>query len=203
MWVGNFNGRPTADLSGAGAAAPIVADLAAVLFAGSPPAPFSKPAGVSEAEVCAFSGLKPGPGCVHRRQELFMAGTEPQAVCSYHHPREPWHRMPTNFAGWLHQRFENGGEGRFRLADFDQDLRKTFQGPVAAGPKARGATPAAGARRCCRAPHYLGRQRPPAGTDGLALRVSISCPLKRRPVSVAAPLRGGPGDRESPVPGPC
>ena len=38
VWVGNFNGRPTANLSGAGAAAPIVADLAAVLFAGSPPA---------------------------------------------------------------------------------------------------------------------------------------------------------------------
>ncbi len=137
VWVGNFDGRPTANLSGATAAAPIVADLAAVLFAGSPPAPFLKPAGVIEAEVCAFSGLKPGPGCVHRRREFFISGTEPQAVCTYHHPKEPWHRMPTNFAGWLHQRYEKGGEGRFRLANFDQDLQKTFQGPVAAGPNPR------------------------------------------------------------------
>jgi penicillin-binding protein 1C len=177
VWVGNFNGRPTADLSGAGAAAPIVADLAEALFAGSIPAPFRKPAGVVTAEVCAFSGLKPGPGCLHHRQELFMAGTEPQAVCSYHHPREPWHRMPTNYADWLHQRFRKGGEGRFRLADFDQDLRKTFRGPVAADPKA-GVSP-----RTRRGALLLGRPPAlpvggqPSPRNGLALRVSISYPL--------------------------
>ena len=162
VWVGNFNGRPTADLSGAGAAAPIVADLAEALFAGSSPPGFRKPAGVVTAEVCAFSGAKPGPGCAHRRQELFMAGTEPQAVCSYHQPQEPWHRMPANYAGWLHERFSKGGEGRFRLAEFDQDLRKTFQAPVPADPRA--APPPAGAH-------------PAARDGGLALRVSISYPL--------------------------
>jgi membrane carboxypeptidase/penicillin-binding protein PbpC len=176
VWLGNFNGRPTANLCGAAAAAPIVADLAAVLFAGKSPAPFIKPEGVTSAEVCAFSGMKPGPGCVHRRRELFMAGTEPRTLCSYHHPREPWHRMPTNFAGWLHQRFEKGGEGRFRLADFDQDLSKTFQGPWAAG---RRAGPPTGPRRTGWAglnPPGAGRY-PAARTHGLALRVSISYPL--------------------------
>ena len=34
VWVGNFNGRPTADLSGASAAAPIVADLAEACLPG-------------------------------------------------------------------------------------------------------------------------------------------------------------------------
>jgi len=177
VWVGNFNGRPTANLCGATAAAPIVADLAAVLFAGKTPSPFIKPEGVTSAEVCAFSGMKPGPGCVHRRRELFLAGTEPQTLCSYHHPREPWHRMPTNFAGWLHQRFEKGGEGRFRLADFDQDLSKTFQGPWAAG---RRGGPPPGPRRA----GLVGLNPPPgsgsypsARTEGLALRVSISYPL--------------------------
>jgi penicillin-binding protein 1C len=178
VWVGNFDGRPTANLSGATAAAPIVAELAAVLFAGTPPAPFKKPAGVSEAEVCAFSGLKPGPGCAHHRQEIFLAGTEPQAVCTYHHPKEPWHRMPTPFAGWLHQRFATGGAGRFRLADFDPDLHKTFQTPVTPGP-----TP--GRQRRERIPAVNAGL--PAGSsgnaaafvraDGLALRVSIGSPL--------------------------
>jgi penicillin-binding protein 1C len=177
VWVGNFNGRPTADLSGAGAAAPIVADLAEALFAGSPQPGFKKPPGVGSAEVCAFSGLKPGPGCAHRRQELFLAGTEPQAVCAYHHAQEPWHRMPANYAGWLHQRFEHGGEGRFRLAGFDPDLGKTFQGPVAADFK--GAAPPR--RRAD--PAVLGRPTPgapgdhPAARDGLARGVSISYPL--------------------------
>ena len=178
VWVGNFDGRPTANLSGAGAAAPIVADLAEALFAGSMPAAFKTPAGVASAEVCAFSGLKPGPGCDYRRQELFLAGTEPQSVCSYHHPKEPWHRMPANYAGWLHQRFQKGGEGRFRLADFDQDLRKTFQAPVAADSRSA-AQPRHGGDAL-----VLGLQSPPpaggsppARDGGLALRVSISYPL--------------------------
>jgi penicillin-binding protein 1C len=178
VWVGNFNGRPTANLSGAGAAAPILADLAAVLFAGKPPVPFRQPAGVTSAEVCAFSGLKPGPGCRHRRHELFVSGTEPQAVCTYHHPQEPWHRMPSNFAGWLHERFEKGGEGRFRLANFDQDLRKTFQGPVTADPR----TVVHLRRRGARLTLGLTPPPPPGSyalgrAGGPALRVSISYPL--------------------------
>ena len=204
VWVGNFNGRPTANLSGASAAAPIVADLAEALFAGSRrPRRSANPPGSPTAEVCAFSGLKPGPGCLHRRQELFMAGTEPQAVCSYHHPQEPWHRMPANYAGWLHQRYEKGGEGRFRLADFDQDLGKTFQGPVAADPKA-GAQP----RRRGGA-LVLGRPTaspvggyPPARDGGLALRVSISYPLPGDRFLLAPRRRGNPGDFQSLVPGP-
>jgi hypothetical protein len=152
--------------------------LAEALFVGQPPPDFKKPAGVVTAEVCTFSGLKPGPACVHRRQELFLADGEPQAVCSYHHPQEPWHRMPAPYAGWLHQRYEKGGEGRFRLADFDQDLRKTFQAPVAADMRA-GAHP-----RRRGGVLFLERQTPPPGSgypptrdDGLALRLSISYPL--------------------------
>ncbi len=34
--------------------------------------------------------------------------------------------MPTNFAGWLHDRFERQGPGRYRLAGFDPDLTRTF-----------------------------------------------------------------------------
>jgi penicillin-binding protein 1C len=178
VWVGNFNGRPTANLCGATAAAPIVADLASVLFSGAPPAPFQKPTGVIRAEVCAFSGLKPGSGCTHRREEWFIQGTQPQTVCTYHHPREPWLRMPTDFAGWLHQRYEAGREGRFRLAHFDPNLQKTFRAPVAASvlpvaPQRRpGAVLIAGppAPFNGAAPAYT---RP----DGLALRVSLIYPL--------------------------
>ena len=36
VWVGNFDGRATLKLSGAAAAAPILADLAAALFQGAP-----------------------------------------------------------------------------------------------------------------------------------------------------------------------
>lgn len=134
VWVGNFDGHSTLKLSGAAAAAPILADLAAALFQGRPPLPFMRPAGVIEAAVCHFSGMKPGPFCQHVRRELFIAGTEPNVTCTYHRPGQPWHQIPTPFAGWLHQRLDQGSEGRFRLADLDFDLPRLFQGQVGAGP---------------------------------------------------------------------
>ena len=133
VWAGNFDGRATMKLSGAAAAAPILADLAGTLFHGGSPRSFDRPEGVTAAQVCSFSGLKPGPDCPYVRQELFIAGTEPTGVCTFHHPREPWHRIPTTFAGWLHDRFEQEGAGRYRLADFDPDLPKVFQAQAASG----------------------------------------------------------------------
>ena len=126
VWVGNFNGQATAMLSGAGGAAPIVADLVREVFAGASPREFSRPQGIVSRTVCAFSGLIPGPGCVHQRQDLFIAGTEPTQVCTYHVPHEPWHRVPTAYAGWLNKRHGRGGEGRFRLAGFSLDLDRVF-----------------------------------------------------------------------------
>jgi penicillin-binding protein 1C len=127
VWVGNFDGRSTYNQSGAAEAAPILTDLAAQLFPLGPPRDFVKPAGVTSAPVCHFSGLKPGPDCLHQRQEQFLAGTEPATLCTFHPSREPWHRMPTNFAGWLRQRFEKKAMGRYRLADFDAELPQVFQ----------------------------------------------------------------------------
>ena len=80
VWVGNFDGHSTLKLSGAAAADPILADLAAALFQGRPPQPFMRPAGVIEAAVCHFSGMKPGPFCQHVRRERFIAGTEPNVT---------------------------------------------------------------------------------------------------------------------------
>ena len=120
-------------MSGASASAPILADLAAALINPERSPGFTEPPGITRLEICSFSGMLPGPGCQHRRQELFIAGTEPDSVCTYHHSQEPWHRMPTNFAGWLHDRFERQGTGRYRLAGFDPDLTRTF-GSLEPGP---------------------------------------------------------------------
>jgi penicillin-binding protein 1C len=133
VWAGNFDGRGTMKLSGAAAAAPILAELAGGLFHGGSPRSFNRPEGVTTDRVCSFSGLKPGPDCPYVRQEIFIAGTEPTGVCTFHHHREPWLRIPTPFAGWLHDRFEQGGTGRFRLADFDPDLLKVFHAQAAPG----------------------------------------------------------------------
>lgn len=165
VWAGNFDGRPTARLSGAVAAAPIVADLAAALFHSRTPQDFVRPAGVTASQICHFSGLEPGPDCPYVRRELFIAGTEPTEVCSYHHHREPWLRLPTNFAGWLHQRFEAGEVGRYRLADFDPDLPRLFQEPAARARTARQGRLTQGFRRL--------QPAPPAGGP----RLTIAYPL--------------------------
>jgi penicillin-binding protein 1C len=135
VWVGNFQGRPTANLSGATAAAPIVADVLRELLGRNMPAAFAKPEGVVAASVCAFSGLLPAPGCTHLRREFFFAGAGPAQTCTYHQPGEPWHRLTTPYAGWLHQRYAEGGQGRFRLSGFDENLAQLFQdtGENAAG----------------------------------------------------------------------
>jgi penicillin-binding protein 1C len=126
VWVGNFTGWPTANLSGATAAAPIVADVVRELFGGRRPASFPRPEGVVSAQICAFSGLLPAQGCTHLRREFFLTGMVPTQSCTYHHPRDPWHHLTTPYAGWLRQRYARGGEGRFRLAGFDENLERLF-----------------------------------------------------------------------------
>jgi hypothetical protein len=83
---------------------------------------------VKTLSICVFSGLLPAQGCIHLRQEFFITGSEPTQSCAYHQPREPWHRLTAFYAGWLRQRHAEGGEGRFRLAGFDQNLERLFPG---------------------------------------------------------------------------
>jgi hypothetical protein len=44
----------------------------------------SPPDGLVRAEVCAPTGLKPGPACASPAQELFVAGTEPTGTERYY-----------------------------------------------------------------------------------------------------------------------
>lgn len=126
VWVGNFDGRPTREASGALVAAPILADLAAHLYRHQPPETLPRPSGVVALDICAFSGQRPGPACPHRTRELFLAGAEPGETCALHHPGEPWHRLTPEYAGWLKGRHLKASAGRFRLAGFPADLEHLF-----------------------------------------------------------------------------
>lgn len=134
VWVGNFDGRPTREASGALVAAPLLADLAAHLYRHQPPEPLPRPPGVVAAEICAFSGQRPGPGCPHRTRELFLAGTEPAETCALHYPGEPWHRLTPEYTGWLKGRHFTGSAGRFRLAGFPADLERLFSSSSPSSP---------------------------------------------------------------------
>ena len=56
VWAGNFDGRGTMKLSGAAAAAPILAELAGALFHGGSPQNFDRPEGVTTSAGVLFFG---------------------------------------------------------------------------------------------------------------------------------------------------
>lgn len=88
VWVGNAQGSPMQGISGVTGAAPIWHDLMEEALKGKPVRGFVEPEGIVHVEVCALSGKLPSRYCPYRREELFIAGTEPQEVCSLHRPVE-------------------------------------------------------------------------------------------------------------------
>lgn len=84
VWVGNTDDRAMENISGVSGAAPIwrdVMETAAEHTAMTWPAP---PEGIARAEVCAPTGLRPGPACASPAQEWFVAGTQPTRTEQYY-----------------------------------------------------------------------------------------------------------------------
>jgi penicillin-binding protein 1C len=83
-WGGNFDGSPTAGVMAMQGAAPLVRAAFVSLAArfGPPTAP-QRPPALERGEVCALSGLLPGPDCPHKH-EIFAAGTRPHKICTWH-----------------------------------------------------------------------------------------------------------------------
>lgn len=84
VWVGNADNEAMRRVSGVTGAGPIWHDVMEAALQGRPPQDFPRPAGLVEVEVCALSGLRPGPDCPHRVTETFIAGTAPQRACDVH-----------------------------------------------------------------------------------------------------------------------
>jgi penicillin-binding protein 1C len=81
VWLGNKSGRPAEGLVGVSAAAPVVADILARLYAGTTPAPLPVPTGTEPVDVCRVSGLPAGPACLHSRESLRVTGF-PTRLCA-------------------------------------------------------------------------------------------------------------------------
>ena len=101
-WAGNFDGSPTAGVMAMQGAAPMVRAAFVALAArfGTPTAP-ARPDTLERGEVCALSGMRPGPDCPHKH-DSFAPGTRPRTPCT-------WHRRmcgrrevvwPPELAGW-------------------------------------------------------------------------------------------------------
>jgi penicillin-binding protein 1C len=101
-WGGNFDGSPTAGVMAMQGAAPLVRAAFVSLAArfGPPTAP-ARPPALERGEVCALTGMLPGPDCPHKH-EIFAPGTRPTRVCTWH--RRACGRRevsyPPEVAGW-------------------------------------------------------------------------------------------------------
>jgi len=84
VWVGNADNTPMEGVSGISGAAPIWHDFMEEALKGRPVTEFSRPPGLVSVEVCPESGELPSPWCPNRRTELFVEGTEPKTVCTWH-----------------------------------------------------------------------------------------------------------------------
>lgn len=77
VWVGNADFSPMVNLSGVAGAGPIWHDFMRAALAGKPEVAFTVPSGLTRAEVCVPSGLRPTPLCQRTRSEWFLEGTVP------------------------------------------------------------------------------------------------------------------------------
>jgi penicillin-binding protein 1C len=85
VWVGNFDGSPMHNVSGVTGAGPIFHEIMkAIEKLYGTPSKQELPAGIVRCKVCPLSGERPGPWCNEAIEDLFVWGTEPTPVCSYH-----------------------------------------------------------------------------------------------------------------------
>lgn len=77
VWVGNSDYHAMRNVNGLTGAAPIWQETIRAILRGTPAEPFTRPEGLVQKEVCAFSGLLAGQLCERRGLEWFIEGTEP------------------------------------------------------------------------------------------------------------------------------
>jgi penicillin-binding protein 1C len=126
IWVGNFDGSPTGMVTGAGGAVPIFKDIIYLLHENSFPSTYTRPDDVVESYVCGISGMKPVPRCNYVTKELFIKGTEPVEVCTFHTNERYFHELPSNYAGWIYEKNKKVSAGSFRLKGFSRNLNDVF-----------------------------------------------------------------------------
>jgi penicillin-binding protein 1C len=84
VWVGNFDGKPMAKVSGISGAGPVLRDVAFALWRSRGASEFLQPRGVRELEVCPLSGKLRGPHCPTGITELFAETSLPGGPCALH-----------------------------------------------------------------------------------------------------------------------
>jgi len=86
VWLGNFDGKPNANLTGRDFAGPVFFSMVDRLMSSKIllPPPLPAQLNLKRVEVCALTGQLPSPDCPHRKEAWFVPGVSPIATCSVH-----------------------------------------------------------------------------------------------------------------------
>ncbi len=101
-WAGTFDGTPTQGLVGMDAAAPLVRDAMLAIADGKALTLPARPDDIDDVDVCATSGMAPGPHCPHVH-DYVQHGHAPLAPCTWHDDEGALH-YPAKADGWLTRR---------------------------------------------------------------------------------------------------
>lgn len=83
VWVGNFSGKGSPELNGAGTATPLLFQLFHAIDRRPPPSWQAAPAGVSFRLVCARSGHVPNHYCTEQVTDAFLPGISDNRPCDH------------------------------------------------------------------------------------------------------------------------
>ena len=85
VWLGNADGAPTAELTGAAGAGPLFADIMGRAMQDVPQrAPLWDAPLLAQVEVCPLSGRPVGPACDEKVRRNFIADHLPEGTCDLH-----------------------------------------------------------------------------------------------------------------------
>jgi penicillin-binding protein 1C len=120
IWAGNFDGRPTGDVTGSKAGGPILQELMTELCRAGPSGAFARPKNVSNARVSWMTGKPVDGDCPYAYPELFIGDPPTAEACVPAESEEHRFVLGAPYAKWVTRRALEYGEGRFRLADRDE-----------------------------------------------------------------------------------
>ena len=84
VWLGNFDGKGLAMMSGTDAATPILFALFTALTGQDTHRWFTKPEQLKTRQVCTLSGAPVSPHCPTRKSDVYIPGISPVATCTMH-----------------------------------------------------------------------------------------------------------------------
>lgn len=85
VWLGNADGRPTVELTGASGAGPLfAAAMKRAMEDVEGREPLWEPSLLASAEICPMSGKRPGPACHEHATRMFIHDKLPTETCDMH-----------------------------------------------------------------------------------------------------------------------